>query len=202
MRTRHYRPGRVTGFLMQCREGSRHRVRQPVSTSPYRAAMKMVVASGLVAAVLSLLAGPASTPASAATTTTSKHVLSVTPSTSLNPAGQRLVVTGKGYDPHVGIYVALCVIPAPGQPPSPCGGGVNMSAASPSSVWISSNPPPYGAGLAKPYGRAGTFRVTLQVTSMIGDVDCRTVSCAVVTRADHTRSGDRRFDVVVPVTFQ
>jgi len=42
----------------------------------------------------------------------------------------------------------------------------------------------------------------LQVTAMIGDVDCRVTACGVVTRADHTRAGDRRFDVIVPVSFQ
>jgi hypothetical protein len=77
-----------------------------------------------------------------------------------------------------------------------------MSAANPASVWVSSNPPPYGAALAKPYGKGGTFKVTLQVAAMIGEVDCRVTPCAVVTRADHTRAGDRRFDVIVPVSFQ
>ena len=41
----------------------------------------------------------------------------------------------------------------------------------------------------------------LTVSPTIGDVDCRVVSCSIVTRADHTRAGDRRFDVAVPVTF-
>jgi cobalamin biosynthesis Mg chelatase CobN len=32
-------------------------------------------------------------------------------------------------------------------------------------------------------------------------VDCRRVSCAIVSRNDHTRTGDRSQDVVIPVTF-
>jgi hypothetical protein len=40
------------------------------------------------------------------------------------------------------------------------------------------------------------------VSSTIGTVDCRSVSCSIGTRADHLRSGDRRFDVAVPVTFR
>ena len=164
--------------------------------------MRSKGATSLVAVGMSVLAVIGAVPASGATTTTAKHTLSVTPTAALNPQGQRLTVTGKGFDPHVGIYVAFCVVTAQGQAPSPCGGGANMSAASPSSVWISSNPPPYGVGLAKPYGKGGTFKVTLQVTSKIGDVDCRVTPCAVVTRADHTRAGDRRFDVIVPVSFQ
>ena len=164
--------------------------------------MRSKGATSLVAVGMSVLAVIGAVPASGATTTTAKHTLSVTPTAALNPQGQRLTVTGKGIDPHVGIYVAFCVVPAQGQAPSPCGGGANMAAASPSSVWISSNPPPYGVGLAKPYGKGGTFKVTLQVSSKIGDVDCRVTPCAVVTRADHTRAGDRRFDVIVPVSFQ
>jgi len=160
------------------------------------------VTACVVAAAMTVLAGLWCGPASAATTTTGKRSLSVTPASGLNPLGQRVLVTGKGFDPRVGIYVALCVIPTPGQAPTPCGGGVNMSATSASSMWISSNPPPYGAALAKPYGKGGTFRVTLQVSSMIGDVDCRVTTCGVVTRADHLRAGDRRFDVIVPVSFQ
>ena len=161
-----------------------------------------VVTTCVVAAGMSVLAVTSAVPASGATNTKAKHSLSVTPTAGLNPQGQRLTVTGKGFDPRVGIYVALCVVPTPGQAPSPCGGGANMSAANPASVWVSSNPPPYGVGLAKPYGKGGTFKVTLQVAAMIGEVDCRVTPCAVVTRADHTRAGDRRFDVIVPVSFQ
>ena len=164
--------------------------------------MRWNVATSVGAVGMSVLAIVSAVPASGATTTTAKHSLSVTPTTGLNPQGQRLTVTGKGFDPRVGIYVAFCVVPAPGQAPSPCGGGANVSASNPASVWVSSNPPPYGVGLAKPYGKGGTFKVTLQVTAMIGDVDCRVTACGVVTRADHTRSGDRRFDVIVPVSFQ
>ena len=70
------------------------------------------------------------------------------------------------------------------------------------SAWISSNPPPYGVTLATPYTKGGTFRVRLTVSPVINaQVDCRTTACAIVTRADHTRPGDRRFDVAVPVTF-
>ncbi len=162
---------------------------------------KVVTSVGAVG--MSVLAIVSAVPASGASTTTAgKRTVTVTPTTGLDPLGQRLLVTGKGFDPRVGIYVALCVVPPAGQAPSPCGGGVNMSAVSPSSVWISSNPPPYGAGLAKPYGKGGTFKVTLQVTSKIGDVDCHVTQCGVVTRADHLRAGDRRFDVIVPVSFQ
>ena len=127
--------------------------------------------------------------------------LTVTPVRSLPAEGATLRVRGAGFDRTVGIYVALCVTPPRGTVPSPCGGGVNTTASDPSSAWISSTPPPYGQSLAIPYRAGGRFDVRITVSPMIGDIDCRVSSCSVVTRADHTRSGDRRFDLAVPVSF-
>ena len=129
-------------------------------------------------------------------------VLTVTPTTGLAPAGATVTVTGRGYDRTVGIYLTLCVTPQAVKPPSPCGGGVHMTGANPASAWISSNPPPYGQKLATPFAEGGRFKARMTVSSTIGTVDCRTVSCLIVTRADHLHSGDRRFGVVVPVTFR
>lgn len=161
-------------------------------------------ALGLSLAVASIAANTAlAVPAQAAgtTVTTNRHTVRVS-STTLSAAGQKVVVTGRGFNPRVGIYVSLCVIPPRGQQPTPCGGGVNMSGTDTASVWVSSNPPPYGRGLARPYGKGGSFTVTLTVSAQIADIDCRVTKCAIVTRADHLRSGDRRFDVIVPVRFQ
>ena len=154
-------------------------------------------------AVLSASGNPAlaSVPAETVKTSTGL-VLTVTTTTALDPAGATVTVTGRGYDRTVGIYVALCVTPQAGKPPSPCGGGVNMTGANPASAWISSNPPPYGQKLATPFSKGGRFKARMSVSSTIGTVDCRAVSCSIVTRADHLHSGDRRFDVVVPVTFR
>ncbi len=134
-------------------------------------------------------------------TTASGLRLSVQPARGLNPAGATVKVSGKGFNPLVGIYVALCVTPAKGEKPTPCGGGIDMTGTSKSQVWISSNPPPYAADLTTPYKAGGSFAVTLKVAAMIGDVDCRMVACSIVTRADHTRGDDRSYDVFVPVTF-
>jgi hypothetical protein len=119
----------------------------------------------------------------------------------LNPTGQRIVVRGQRFDPRVGIYVALCVIPERGQPPSPCGGGVNMQGTSGASAWISSNPPPYARSLVQPFNKRG-FRTSITVSPRIGDIDCREVQCAVTVRADHFRSRDRSHDVIIPVSFR
>lgn len=120
----------------------------------------------------------------------------------LDPNGQVLTVRGRGFDPTVGIYVALCVTPVKGAKPSPCGGGVDMDGSSKASAWISSNPPPYARTLTTPYRAGGSFTTRIKVSPLIGDVDCRVVACSIVARADHLRADDRRFDVAIPVTFR
>lgn len=120
----------------------------------------------------------------------------------LDPNGQVLTVKGKGFNTSVGIYVALCVTPVKGQKPSPCGGGVDMDGSSKASAWISSNPPPYARALTTPYRSDGSFTTRIKVSPFIGDVDCRTVACSIVARADHLRADDRRYDVAIPVTFR
>lgn len=165
----------------------------------------LVLAAALAFVTLALspsTAQAASIVGSKTVVTKSGLSLTVTPVRKLNPAGATVRVVGKGFNPTVGIYVALCVTPVKGQVPSPCGGGVNTTGTSAASFWISSNPPPYGSSLAVPYRKGGRFAVTLQISSKVGAVDCRTVSCSIVTRADHTRPGERAYDVVVPVTFR
>ena len=161
----------------------------------------MHIAAATSCALVALVALGYAAPASQAATS-SRPSLAVSPTRQLDPAGATVKVTGKGFDPRVGIYVALCVTPRKGQMPSPCGGGVNTSGTSPASAWISSNPPPYGTALATPFKPGGRFVVRLQISALIGSIDCRTVSCSIVTRADHLHQGDRRFDVAVPVTFR
>ncbi|MFI6577252.1 cell wall protein [Nocardiopsis sp. NPDC050513] len=146
---------------------------------------------------------PATVPSTRETPT-----LSVSQTSGLDPDGQTVTVTGSGYDTSKGVYVALCDTSRAGaaQAPSPCIGGVDMDGSSGSSVWVSSNPPPYGEGLAVPYDGRGTdggFSVELTVRASDAGTDCTDASteCAVVTRNDHTRSSDRSQDVFVPVTF-
>ena len=79
-----------------------------------------------------------------------------------------------------------------------------MSGSGGGSVWVSSNPPPYGVGLAIPYGPGGTFSVQVSVNSLIGTtnpIDCAVTPCAIATFADHTIITDRSQDVIVPVSF-
>ncbi len=133
------------------------------------------------------------------------RTLTVSDISGLNVDGDTVTVSGSGYDMEKGVYVAFCIVPVPGQRPTPCG-NVDISGGSTSAYWISSNAPPYGDGLALPYGSGGTFSVELSLGATFnnppnGSVDCRVVSCAVVTFSDHTRLSDRSQDVIVPVTF-
>ena len=116
--------------------------------------------------------------------------------------GQVLTVTGKKYNTKLGIYLAFCVIGAKGVAPGPCGGGVNTSGNSSSSIWISSNPPAYGKSLAVPFSKTGGFERKIKISRYIGKIDCSIAKCAVVTRADHMQSANRKADVIVPVKFK
>ena len=113
-----------------------------------------------------------------------------------------ITVTGKRFDESVGIYLAICVVPKKGLPPTPCGGGVNKSGVGEGSFWISSNPPPYGIGLADPFKPGGRFSYKIRMSKKIGKFDCKKVRCAVTVRADHLRSQDRSFDLYLPITFK
>ncbi|WP_205856530.1 hypothetical protein [Phytoactinopolyspora endophytica] len=168
----------------------------------------------LTAAIgLPLIAGGSlalATPASAASATGPEgQSVTVSKADDLNQDGETITVEGSGFDLDKGIYVVLCVNNGAGQAPSPCLGGVDMEGAGGSSAWISSNPPSYGEGLAQPFDEVdgeGSFSVQLQVSAQDEFTDCLDESaapdgCVVGTRADHTRTGDRSADVLIPVSF-
>jgi len=179
------------------------------STPLPRAVLRPLAVGVLVA--LSSVAGVASVEAAGAppspvdaslSATDGVRTIEVSKSQQLSENGETVRVTGSGFDLTKGIYVALCVVQPPDQQPSPCGGGVDRAGASGASIWISSNPPTYGVGLAIPYGEGGTFDVEFSVSPGINDaVDCRAVECAIVTKNDHTIAQDRSQDLVIPVTF-
>ncbi|MGC9539397.1 hypothetical protein [Streptomyces sp. UG1] len=157
------------------------------------------------AALLLPTAGPASAAGGSATGPEGQK-LTVSKSSGLSAAGETVTVTGSGYNTEKGVYVAFCVDNGAGKTPTPCVGGVDMSGESGASAWISSNPPSYGEGLAKPYegsGHNGSFSVRLKVRAKDATTDCTKsgVTCAVITRNDHTRGGDQSQTVRVPVTF-
>lgn len=114
-------------------------------------------------------------------------------------SGSTLTVTGSFFDETVGIYLAFCVIPKKGLPPTPCGGGVNKAGLSVASFWISSNPPPYAEGLTEEFLPGGRFTQKVKVSKRIGNFDCTKVRCAITVRADHLRSSDRSSDMFIPI---
>ena len=141
--------------------------------------------------------------------------------------GDELVVRGTGFDPGIGIYVAICAVPSvPEERPSPCLGGVPAGATEGSagagegaegsaeppgaeppeaqpSVWITDDWA-WRTFATQGWGdaRTGSFTARLLVAEPVQDgFDCRVSLCAVTTRADHTALGDRVQDMQLPVRF-
>ncbi|MSZ08961.1 MAG: hypothetical protein F2621_06065 [Actinobacteria bacterium] len=129
-------------------------------------------------------------------------------------AGDRIVVTGTGYNANFGIYVAICAIPhALNEKPGPCLGGVPATTPgelgevgaieyAPSN-WINDQWAwrLFGARSFDDRGH-GAFTAYIEVPGF-GDenVDCRERACGLYTRNDHTALDDRVQDVYLPVDF-
>lgn len=158
----------------------------------------ITVAVTLLTATM-LFASPASAKSTSKTVTGPTGQTLTLSNTSVSD-GQVVTATGRKYNKKIGIYLAFCVVNAKGVKPGPCGGGIDTSGVSNSSIWISSNSP--YPKLAIAFSKSGGFKQSLAVSRHIGDLDCATVKCAVVTRADHTRSSYRKADVIIPVTFK
>ena len=135
-------------------------------------------------------------------TVTGSNGATLTTSATTAKSGAILIVTGNHFDETVGIYVGFCVVPKKGKPPTPCGGGINKAGTGEASFWISSNPPPYGVGLAEEFLPGGRFTKKIKISRMIGKFDCTKVKCAITTRADHLMSDDRSFDIYIPITVK
>ncbi|MGV8882768.1 MAG: hypothetical protein ACOH19_11515 [Rhodoglobus sp.] len=133
--------------------------------------------------------------------------------TSALAAGERVVVSGSGYDAERGIYVAICVIPdSPTTKPGPCLGGVpdqeQETVADGTIQWAPSNWinndwawKLFGArGFDDP--ETGTFTAYVEVADPVGEgIDCRVDACGIFTRNDHTAMSDRVQDLYIPVGF-
>jgi len=133
--------------------------------------------------------------------------------TSALAPGERLVVSGSGYDGSRGIYVALCVIPDdPATKPGPCIGGVpdqeqeTVEAGTVQyapSNWINDDWAWKLFG-ARSYDdiASGTFTAYIEVGDPVGDgFDCTVQACGIYTRNDHTALGDRVQDLYIPIAF-
>lgn len=135
--------------------------------------------------------------------------------TSTLEVGERVVVSGTGYDASRGIYVAICAIPdEPGGKPGPCLGGVPSTeptgdpVASDVIEWAPSNwiNDDWAWKLfgARAYDdvATGTFTAYLEVVDPKAEgIDCTVDACAIYTRNDHTALGDRVQDVYIPIGY-
>ncbi|WP_234045331.1 hypothetical protein [Streptomyces adelaidensis] len=169
-------------------------------------ALRVAPAVVAVASALILAPAPLAVAAGGSATGPEDQRLTVSKSSGLDPDGETVTVSGSGYNTEKGIYVAFCVDNGAGKTPTPCVGGVDTSGESGASVWVSSNPPSYGEGLAERYkgsGHKGTFSVQVKVRAKDANTDCTEsgVTCSVITRNDHTRGSDQSQTVRIPVTF-
>lgn len=135
------------------------------------------------------------------------------PDLSAVQAGDRLVVTGAGYDGDRGLYVAVCRIPDElDAKPGPCLGGVGSQQVeefeegvvqwAPSN-WINE------AFAWRLFGArsfddtaTGAFTAYIEVPAAADEnVDCTVEACGLYTRNDHTAAGDRVQDLYVPLAW-
>ncbi|WP_406281049.1 neocarzinostatin apoprotein domain-containing protein [Embleya sp. NBC_00896] len=138
------------------------------------------VAAGAIAGLglTVFAAGPASADHPAAPTIT------LSKASGLAAAGEEITVTGKGFKPGKGVYVAQTVA-------KPAGGV----------------PTQYGnAGYVPKVGPDGTFTVKIKPAQSFeskdkAKVDCAATPCFVATFNDHTDLANRDQDVWVPVAF-
>ena len=132
--------------------------------------------------------------------------------TSALAEGDRIVVSGTGYDPSRGIYVAVCRIPDEvGGKPGPCIGGVPEQEGAGEvgavdyapSNWINDDWAWKLFGARSFDDRdAGTFTAYIEVGPPVSDeLDCTVDACGIFTRNDHTALSDRVQDLYVPVAF-
>ena len=128
--------------------------------------------------------------------------------------GDRIIVSGSGYDPGTGIYVAVCKVPeAPNERPGPCLGGVPSTEEDgdttrgtveyAASNWINDDWAWRLFGARSFDDRAaGTFSAYLEIPAGADEnVDCTAVRCGLYTRNDHTALDDRVQDLYLPVSF-
>ena len=127
--------------------------------------------------------------------------------------GDRLVVTGSGFDSQRGIYVAICQVPERVDiRPGPCLGGVpdlgSEGSGTEAVEWSPSNwiNQQWAWRLfgARSYDDAtrGTFRAFIVVPPATEDgLNCLEAPCGLFTRNDHTAIDNRMQDLYLPVRF-
>ncbi|MFI8510595.1 hypothetical protein ACIGHB_05640 [Streptomyces sp. NPDC085460] len=184
-----------------------------------RTALTSALALASASALTLGLASSASAATAGRTVTdgTRSYTLSLTAPSTAAATGTNVTVTGSGYNPDQGVYVGLCAIPAGvntadpstwNSKPTPCLGGQDETGTTGASHWVNSDWYWMSPSNSSPFtesGGLGSFSVQIHVKAQLSStVTCGQsgVTCAIVTRADHFDSSDRKYDVYVPVTFQ
>ena len=125
--------------------------------------------------------------------------------------GENIVIHGSGFNAGIGIYVSVCAIPAVGEKPEPCLGGIPEGAEAGTvdgsepltSAWVT-NDWAWRLFATHPWEdpESGTFTVELTMPPAADEnLDCTVSRCAIVTRADHTAGSDRVQDMLLPIAF-
>ncbi len=128
--------------------------------------------------------------------------------------GDRLIVSGSGFDPAKGLYVAVCKVPdAVDEKPGPCLGGVPSTEEDGDSTagaieyaasnWVNDDWAWRLFGARSFDDRsAGTFTAYIEIPASADEnVDCTLIRCGLYTRNDHTALEDRVQDLYLPVSF-
>lgn len=128
-------------------------------------------------------------------------------------AGDRLIVSGGGFNPDQGIYVAVCRIPDElDEKPGPCLGGVGSQEVeefeegvvqyAPSN-WINESFAWRLFGARSFDDReAGTFTAYIELPPAADEnLDCSVEPCGLYTRNDHTAVSDRVQDLYLPLRW-
>ncbi|MEV6287522.1 hypothetical protein [Kribbella sp. NPDC051770] len=167
----------------------------------------MIRRTVLTLAAATALAAGLVTPAHAAPGSASNlgKTLTASNATVLAAAGETITVTGSGYSPSQGYYVALCAVPSDysyGTKPSPCAGGDGQGGTTVGpSAWVTNSP--LGGSASYPIAANGTFTAQIRIAETNSGLDCSDpdITCAIVSRRDHFAANDRSGDVYIPVSF-
>ncbi|MEU5162363.1 hypothetical protein AB0G74_22535 [Streptomyces sp. NPDC020875] len=195
-------------------------MRSAATKAPRKATRTAARAGVAVLGAAALTMGLASSASAATVTRTvvdgATYNLSLTAPNTAAATGQNVTVSGTGYNPSQGVYVGLCAVPAGvnvtdpstwNSKPTPCLGGQDQAGTTGASHWVNKDWYWMAPNNSSPYTVAagrGSFSVQIHVKAQISSsVTCGQggVTCAIVTRADHFDTNDRKYDVYVPVTF-
>ncbi|MEO3974181.1 hypothetical protein [Streptomyces sp. CAU 1734] len=175
-----------------------------------------VAVLGAAALTLGLASSASAATVSRTITDGTTYTLTVNAPNTAAASGQNVNVTGSGFNPSQGIYVGLCAIPAGvdvsnqatwNAKPTPCLGGQDEAGTTGASHWVNKDWYWMAPNNSSPYtvaGGKGSFNVNIHVKAQLSStVTCGQggVTCAIVTRADHFDSNDRKYDTYIPVTF-